>query len=798
MKYYDAFGEGGYHSAFFTTFAFSGQAFEDIPFPKLRGAGCRNITVLADASMVNLSFAEFGTPRFAGSLYHLIKIAAPGAFHPKIVLLVGENKGRLLVGSANLTALGLAGNRELVADLAYSPAAPAFAPVFRQALDYISTAAPSDDPWFAVSRDRALQLSPWLLQGGAQATERAIDDLELIVDSPMNSVLEQIVAAIGGDEIERLVVVSPYWDTELEGLRLLREEFGSPPTDILIEKSRGQFPISSFSQTSGIGLFDIENGSRFNHAKLIVAIGREFDHVVSGSLNCTVPALLGSRVPKGNAEAGIYKRVPVGAALPALGLADYRDSPIEPSSLVDPSPSDIADESYPIEPGIFQLRGTRLTWIPPSKLPKRPTHLAIFDSNGANHWGALKTGCPEETGWNVDLELGRPRSARVYFVDDASAPGFVIDLDLLITSTSPTAGGKKDRLADRLAIAGREDLELIGVLTDLETIDLDEIGNRETRFTDERENRDGGDATRSFLKLTYEDFVKARSRTGADRDAKSFSATHFNRAADLVSSCLNRLIGLVSKDLSAEEEAELQKTASHDLSVTEPRGQGGGDADDDGSAPAQKESAQRVGPRPREYSTKIVHAVIAFEARTRALRGQPITTAELVRLRALLQIILAYAQPLGGAHSIHGILPVTDKTGHDWPRLAGRLLNQHFGTILALQHLRLEEDENERLRILEYLAIAFFASQAANQAADTRPKSDMLRNSLAKLATGIAQQVNRVVDAQADDRSYFWQLVRKLDERFSEALGLKLISEAGSFLGPACVQPSAAATIGDM
>src|SRR3546814_4279118 len=105
MKYFDAFGEGGFHSAFMTTYAFGSLAFEDIPFPKLRGAGCRNIVVLADTGMVNQAFSDFGPPRFAGTSYHLIKAAAPGAFHPKITMLLGESKARLMVGSANLTAL---------------------------------------------------------------------------------------------------------------------------------------------------------------------------------------------------------------------------------------------------------------------------------------------------------------------------------------------------------------------------------------------------------------------------------------------------------------------------------------------------------------------------------------------------------------------------------------------------------------------------------------------------------------------------------------------------------------------
>ena len=142
MKYFETFGEGGFHSAFMTTYAFGSLAFEDIPFPKLRGAGCRNITVLADRGMLNQTFSEFGPPRFAGTSYHLIKADAPGAFHPKITMLIGETKGRLIVGSANLTALGLGGNKEQIASISYSPEAQENAKFFKSALGYFRRYVP--------------------------------------------------------------------------------------------------------------------------------------------------------------------------------------------------------------------------------------------------------------------------------------------------------------------------------------------------------------------------------------------------------------------------------------------------------------------------------------------------------------------------------------------------------------------------------------------------------------------------------------------------------------------------------
>jgi hypothetical protein len=38
---------------------------------------------------------------------------ATGVFHPKILLQLGRRSGRIIIGSANMTASGLAGNLEL-------------------------------------------------------------------------------------------------------------------------------------------------------------------------------------------------------------------------------------------------------------------------------------------------------------------------------------------------------------------------------------------------------------------------------------------------------------------------------------------------------------------------------------------------------------------------------------------------------------------------------------------------------------------------------------------------------------
>lgn len=52
MRLYERFADKGYHSSIATTFGIDFDAYENIVLPRIRGAGCRNNMVLADARML--------------------------------------------------------------------------------------------------------------------------------------------------------------------------------------------------------------------------------------------------------------------------------------------------------------------------------------------------------------------------------------------------------------------------------------------------------------------------------------------------------------------------------------------------------------------------------------------------------------------------------------------------------------------------------------------------------------------------------------------------------------------------
>ncbi|MGV1916147.1 hypothetical protein [Rhizobium sp. 22-785-1] len=774
MKYYDVFGVGGFHSAFMTTYAFGTLAFEDIPFPRLRGSGCRNIVVFADRTMVNNAFAEFGPPTFAGTSYHLIKAKAPRAFHPKITMLIGEKKGRLLIGSANLTALGLGGNKEQVASISYSEETPETAALFASVIGYLRRYVPEDDQWFRVSLERAIAGANWLQGYGSEPAFNASQagELNVLFDRPDLSVLEQIRLSVGGDPISELVVVSPYWDTQLEGLARLQGALGSPITHLLIDRGNG-FPTAALSKLPGVSLFDIsENAAnRFLHAKLIIARGKAFDHVISGSVNCTYPALMGPAAG-GNAEAAIYKRNTAGTALGLLGLSDYRQKALkmeEVAKLELPLAEQDAVE-VAADGGTLTLQSGVLKWKAPQKLHGGVERIELFDKDG-NYLPSLD---PEDQSIAVAAVLSeqKPRYGKTVFSGGSvSAPIAVVDLDTLAQSTLPPKRGKKKRLFDKLLEADFEGLDIYECLSDLEEIEDAELAGQQTdraRATHEKADSEA----KTYQPLTYDEFIKARTRSelmGSRYGLYLHSSR--DRAVNMLSICLNRMIDLVGVDLAALEDQAIENENNIDLRSREPIST---------EEPGNMEEVLPKSPESKAEAAanlatakKFQDAVNAFSRRCKAQAGQSITTSEMVRVRALLQIILAHAQPISGKATSSQILPIYKADGHDWPRLIGRLLLLHFGSATrALQHLTVQPDEAEQHRVIEYLALANWAGQAALQAVKFEKKAVTLVQPLLRVTADLAVQTTAIFAVLSQDQLYYDQIQAKLTERFAARLAL--------------------------
>jgi hypothetical protein len=138
---------GQYEASVIATFNAYFPFYEEVILPHLQNSGCRQNAVMMDGKVCG-GLLNTGSlrPRLAGKQYYLIPITCNGAFHPKLLLLLGKKKGLLLVGSHNLTLAGFSHNRELTNRFEFVPAGDTNSlPAFQSAWKFIqswSTKAP--------------------------------------------------------------------------------------------------------------------------------------------------------------------------------------------------------------------------------------------------------------------------------------------------------------------------------------------------------------------------------------------------------------------------------------------------------------------------------------------------------------------------------------------------------------------------------------------------------------------------------------------------------------------------------
>lgn len=794
MKYYRAFDRSGYHSAFFTTYAFSVGAFEDTVLPRLRNARCRNIHVLADETILNAELAEFGPPRYAGRFYHLLKVKAPGnaAFHPKVALQLGAKFVRLMVGSANLTGPGLAGNLELVTELRCDDVSDPLLPIVRQAFDYILGWA-GNDPWLSEAASLALEETP-LLRGVEPATTADLPGseglLSLITDAIEAPPIDQIRALVQDDEISRLIVLSPYWDKELRGLRSVVGAAGNPPTAIILDQQEHGFPRVALQPLElSFHTLDFQAKSRFLHAKLMIAEGRNADHILTGSINCSWPALSGLSRQSGNAEAGIYRRLSPGSAIDALGLRSSLEQRLDPSELQPEFPIELSDtetKNYATDGGRLIARGGFIYWRHRSqKSPPRLVRLLSEDGEVLAETDVLSA--VDDNRWRLQLgvDIDDCISAELILHDGrVSAPVIIEHTERLRGNASAKDRGGVGKTIIRLRDMPDEGLDI------LEALDLfngAELRDTQTgpKETSTRPKARDDEVTAAGQRLSYEEFVKTKPSQPRSHARLSLVA---GRPIEEVPRALNRFIGLMVHDKDEAADEELLNDA-FDLAPKE-SGMSQDDVlegDQKGPSEASAETAEppRIQARDVEkdrerrqrnkvMATQLVSAVETFEGRLKELREVAMEPVDLIRLRALIQIICAFGTSVGAEASDARPLPVWSEEANEWPRLIGRVVSGvlRLGSS-PFARLQLEsEPARTPNEIIEAWASCLWGTHAALFGASQVPEARVLALRLVKLDGQVRQCINNELGVGTPDRVEVEAFANRFAERFAERLGV--------------------------
>lgn len=315
----DRIREGRFEASLITTYNAYLPYYEEVVLPALLGAGSRHNVVLMDAGDCARAFAGVSTrPREAGREYALLPVRAPGAFHPKIILLAGRERGCVLVGSHNLTISGFGNNRELTTCFAFQAGAGSDGEaIARQALA-LAGQWTRDLPPEARRSVRAMeQTVPWLSKGGVEQAGL------LATTSDGVSLWKQLRSEIQGKAV-RVAVVGPFFDEGLGFLRAIVRDLaprevvvGIDPKTVVIDRNVAR----KLSKVRFVNLRSLGGDAGYFHAKaLYIDCGRSGKWVVAGSANPSAPAWLADGKAR-NIEAVVVRADPDGRLAEGLGLA---------------------------------------------------------------------------------------------------------------------------------------------------------------------------------------------------------------------------------------------------------------------------------------------------------------------------------------------------------------------------------------------------------------------------------------------------------------------------------------------
>lgn len=293
--------KGGYETSLITTFNAYLPFYEEVILRKLIGNGVRHNVLMMDKAQCQQSFSS-QPPSFAGRRYSLIPMSSSGAFHPKIIMLLGKEKGLLAIGSHNLTLSGFGNNRELTNVVHFKlDDAEEAAGCFRQVLDYLMLWMEAQDDLLPKHMHEMVKrldsFSTWLKKPPAVSRE-----ISIIGTNPKGeSLWRQLQSKIEGD-IERALIGGAFFDSELDFIKSVKKDLSVKEIFVGIDPNTVKAPplLSDVEgikvvNTSQLAYEGADDGvaAQYLHAKYMMlqaSSGKEY--LITGSANPSAPAWL--------------------------------------------------------------------------------------------------------------------------------------------------------------------------------------------------------------------------------------------------------------------------------------------------------------------------------------------------------------------------------------------------------------------------------------------------------------------------------------------------------------------------
>lgn len=310
MEYFRALEElnnsKGYDIALMTTFNFDINFFERSILRILENNDTKKINVFVDSSELVKTLNS--VPNYhnssLGKKYFLSPVEINGAFHPKLILLLGQSSAKLFIGSANLTMNGYCINNEAFNVIDYNVNSIENAGIINGAIRFF---------------EKMQKYTEFV-------DEEIFDEVKRLVyysnsingedcwffDSIENDILSQLKPIVSDATEIRIAV--PFYDNDLIALDKIHEYYPNAKIEVFLQHKKSCCPIDLLGEKKYINEviaykeFADRDTTSFYHGKVFEFRDKNNAYILYGSSNCTQAALTKSTLNGGNIECNLMEK----------------------------------------------------------------------------------------------------------------------------------------------------------------------------------------------------------------------------------------------------------------------------------------------------------------------------------------------------------------------------------------------------------------------------------------------------------------------------------------------------------
>jgi len=774
-----------YHTSIVSSFTSNLSAYEDLLLHRIEQSGTYNNLLLVDkrmyqdemALLMELQNCQRQQAFHAGQRYSLYPISVRGAFHPKIYLFLGRNKARMYLGSANVSPAGLGRNRELMFDIQCSHEDSSERRIIQQAFHFLHGFLKSqhgDTSLLQEQVDFVRRESAWIFEDAGMINDGEPFLLEdgtpasLLLSNDQPSTLQRLLELVGDDPVDQLTIISPYWDGNLQTLSTLQERLQPGQTNLLIQPKRTELPANEVKNLSGdTRLYRTfsDDSAGFMHAKMILISTPSADHLICGSANCTTAALGSLAASPLNAEASMYRRLPVGTVLSQLGL----NKVISPGHLLLPEDipeartgdSSINQNSSSTQaakyPGTVELEAGRIRWLPASGIQSKQAVLILFKwdfervAELSPNEGA-RYALPQHIN-DQDLMLAQFKLADGYL----TAPVFIHHKQTLRRARYKSGNSLIRSIVEKYEQGAPIGLDLLEIIQRIESETSAKSARKSTTHTGG--TRGNSDETDEGEVIPYEDFVRARSTSS---HIGSIGLTH--AALMPVRDILNRYYQQQTEKSASESRNVLDDNHLYDEEAAAETEQSSNE-----SAPTQELpeiNQELIQEAVALQRSQIIKAIDNYSQELKARSSDvPFQAVDLLKLRLLLEIILS-SSLLTEGYSIICLVPEYKHDRDTLCHLAGKVLFAFFaGSHPPVDRVDVPEGlDGYPIDYMETWACCLWTAQKLCRRAENTSELFSLMPSLSKLKVLIDKKIVRgLTQIQRDEID---ELMNRMSKRY--------------------------------